>query len=87
MTGELTVLNPVGPIRKRWRRIIPLLGHHHGKVDGRPVQARRRTGFQPAHFEPQVVHTIRQVLGRRLSGSSRRKMIQADMDKSLKECT
>src|SRR4249920_1703922 len=87
VTGELAVLNPVGPIRKRRWWIITRLEFHHGKVNGRPIQARRRAGFEPAHFEPQVAHTIRQVLGGRLSSSPRGKMIQADMDKSLKKCT
>src|SRR4029078_12512745 len=47
----------------------------------------RRAGFETAYFESEVAHTIGQVLGGRLSGSSRRKMIQADMDESLKEFT
>ena len=87
MTRELLVLNPAGPIRKRRRRIISRLRHHHGKVDGCAIQTRRCAGFEPAHLEPQVAHTIREVLGGRLPGSSCRKMIQADMDKTLKECT
>src|SRR5215467_3262466 len=87
MTGELEILNSVCPIRKRWRWIIARLGHHHGKINGLSIQARRGAGFEPADFKPQVSHAIRQVLGGCLSRASRRKMTQTDMDKSLKECT
>src|SRR5262245_26000561 len=87
MAGELPVLNPVGAIRKWRRRIVAWLRLHYRKIDGSPIQTRRRTSFEPAQFEPQIAHTIGQVFGGRLAGSSCREVIQADMDKTLKKCT
>src|SRR5262245_47456101 len=87
MAGELPVLNPIGPIRKWRRRIVAWLQRHYRKIDGGSIQTRRRTSFEPAQLEPQVAHTIGQVFGGRLAGSSCGDVIQADMDKSLKKCT
>ena len=55
------------------------------KVDGAPVQARRRAGLEPSRRQLQFAQPRAQALGRRVAGAAGFVVFQADMDQARQE--
>ena len=67
------------------RHTVARLFNTLGKVDRAPIQARRRSGFEPTLWQFQLSEAVRQAQCRRISGSSRRVTAQSNMDLPIQE--
>ena len=68
-------------------RIIARLHAHHAAVDGTAIDARRRAGFQAPNRQLQLAQPRGQRHRRRITGSPRLIILQANMNQAGEEGT
>ncbi|MEY9611533.1 hypothetical protein ABIF21_004407 [Bradyrhizobium elkanii] len=82
---DLRRRNPVSHDRKRLRRLVSGLHFDRGPVDRSAVEARRRSGLEPAERKPCPFEGSRQAHGRRLADPARRPILLPEMDQTAQK--